>query len=287
MINSRANHLLLTAFFLVSLPITSTPGQALQSSDTKPKAEAPSSTVENVNAQLVAARLATKEKRYADSEALMLKLTAGKPELIAPWVELGLAQLGEQKFPEARASFEVALGLDPASIDAAHANDFYKPDKQQVTYASRNTAGGFVINPQSRTPDIKGICWSSLGEIYLRTNHIPEAQKAYDEAVKANPAKAALFLGNETIISFQTGNTDTQLAAADKAIAVDPSRAMLYYFKGQALASKATADPFGKMILPPGCAEAYQKYLQLDPKGQFANDAKGVLTAAGIPTTGK
>jgi len=33
------------------------------------------------------------------------------------------------------------------------------------------------------------------------------------------------------------------------------------------------------MILPPGCAEAYQKYLQLDPKGQFSADAKGVLAS--------
>jgi hypothetical protein len=40
-------------------------------------------------------------------------------------------------------------------------------------------------------------------------------------------------------------------------------------------------DPNGKMVLPPGCAEAYQKYLQLDPKGPYSADAKGILAAAG------
>jgi len=46
---------------------------------------------------------------------------------------------------------------------------------------------------------------------------------------------------------------------------------------------KATSDPkTGEVILPPGCAEAYQKYLQLEPNGQFSADAKGVLAAAGI-----
>jgi hypothetical protein len=58
---------------------------------------------------------------------------------------------------------------------------------------------------------------------------------------------------------------------------------MLYYFKGQALVSKATIDPSTqKMILPPGCAESYQKYLELEPNGQFSADAKGVLTGAGV-----
>jgi len=51
----------------------------------------------------------------------------------------------------------------------------------------------------------------------------------------------------------------------------------------QAMVGKATSDAkTGKIILPPGCAEAYQKYLQLEPNGQFSADAKGVLAAAGI-----
>jgi hypothetical protein len=37
------------------------------------------------------------------------------------------------------------------------------------------------------------------------------------------------------------------------------------------------------MVLPPGCADAYQKYLELDPNGPYSADAKGVLTAAGLP----
>ena len=52
----------------------------------------------------------------------------------------------------------------------------------------------------------------------------------------------------------------------------------------QALVGKATIDSkTQKMILPPGCAEAYQKYLELDPNGSYSADAKGVLTAAGLP----
>jgi hypothetical protein len=69
------------------------------------------------------------------------------------------------------------------------------------------------------------------------------------------------------------------VAAADKAIAADPKRPIPYYLKGQALIGKATLDTkTGKIDAPPGCQEAYQKYLELDPTGPFAADAKQVLT---------
>jgi len=87
----------------------------------------------------------------------------------------------------------------------------------------------------------------------------------------------------EAVVFFAAGQPDAQFAAAEQAIALDPARAANYYFKGQALVGKATSDPkTGKIILPPGCAEAYQKYLQLEPNGPFSADAKGVLSAAGI-----
>ncbi len=43
---------------------------------------------EGLNAQIIAARKATAEKRFADSEAMMAKATADNPKLILPWVEL-------------------------------------------------------------------------------------------------------------------------------------------------------------------------------------------------------
>jgi len=48
--------------------------------------------LDSVNAAVVTARIATKDKRYADAEILMLKVTADKPQIVIPWVELGLAQ---------------------------------------------------------------------------------------------------------------------------------------------------------------------------------------------------
>ena len=74
------------------------------------------------------------------------------------------------------------------------------------------------------------------------------------------------------------GNSDAQAAAADEAIKADPKQAIPYYLKAQGLISKATYDTkTGQYTLPPGCAEAYQMYLQLAPNGAYADEVKGVL----------
>lgn len=272
---------LLTTLLFATLPLT----LSSQSSDPgKPKTDGGASKViQTVNADVVAARQANADKRYADAETLMLKDTADHPELIVPRVELAVAEMNLEKYGDAEINLRRVLGVDIKIDTVTHSDDFYQSSGIQATHASRNTAGGEVLTEKTRDPEIIGLAWSSLGEIYIRTKHYREAQEAFDAAAQANPAKAPLYLRNETVFFFKAGDADAQLAAAQKAIAVDPTRASLYYFKAQALVSKATVDPqTQKMTLPPGCAEAYQKYLQLEPNGQFSADAKSVLTAAGV-----
>ncbi|HEX4007048.1 MAG TPA: hypothetical protein VHX60_12810 [Acidobacteriaceae bacterium] len=63
-----------------------------------------------------------------------------------------------------------------------------------------------------------------------------------------------------------------------------PSKADAYFLRGQALLRQATLNTgTGKLILPPGCAEAFQKYLALAPNGQYAGQAKSILKSAGVP----
>jgi tetratricopeptide (TPR) repeat protein len=132
-------------------------------------------------------------------------------------------------------------------------------------------------------PEVKGISYSSLGQLYILSNKVPEAKAAFDEAAKDFPAQAPLYYRNEAIFFLQAGNAVEQVEAANKAIAVDPTRAALYFYKGQGLAAQATVDPkTQKLVLPAGCAEALQKYLDLDPSGQYSTDAKGMLAAAGV-----
>ena len=71
-------------------------------------------------------------------------------------------------------------------------------------------------------------------------------------------------------------------AAADKAIAADPTKVDAYYIKGQALIGNATVDPKTNVITaPPDCIAAYQKYLELAPTGPHAEEIKQILEGIG------
>ncbi|HEY1575929.1 MAG TPA: carboxypeptidase regulatory-like domain-containing protein [Terracidiphilus sp.] len=200
-----------------------------------------------------------KTAKYTDVVTLMGKDSELRPQESVLWAYLGQGQMGLKKYDDAETSFKKSLELDAASK---------KP-----------------------RPEIEGLVNAGLGEIYARTNKVDQANAAYDAAVKADPTKAAFYYKNEAVIFSQVGNTDGQGAAADKAITANPSDPVPYYLKGQSLIGKATmSDPDPKtkvqhIILPPGCAEAYQKYLELDPNGPYSGDVKGILDSAGQKIT--
>jgi tetratricopeptide (TPR) repeat protein len=183
---------------------------------------------------------------YTEAEGLMQQSTAAMPTAPVLWMELGIAQAGLKKNDEAETSLKKALDLDASSK---------KP-----------------------SPDLQGNVENTLGELYANQNKMPEASAAYDAAVKANPSMAGMYYTNQAIIYTRVNQSDAAAAAADKAIAADPTSPKAYYLKGQALLGKATIDEkTGKILPPPGCVEAYQKYLELAPTGPFAPDVKEVL----------
>jgi len=201
-----------------------------------------------------------KTAKYGDAEQLMLKDTAAKADASILWARLGQAQVGLKKYDDAITSFKKAIELESTSK---------KP-----------------------SPEVQGLAQSGIGEAYARTGKVDDANAAFDAAAKINPAQATFYLKNQAVIFFQQNNAAAQVAAADKAIASsanpnDPGLAILYYLKGQGLVGSATMGPDPKnpkqqiIILPPGCAEAYQKYLELAPTGPYAADAQGILQQAG------
>ena len=192
----------------------------------------------------------TRTQKYTEVETLMTKDTQVRPSESILWAYLGQGQMGLKKYDEAQASYKKAIEADAAAK---------KPN-----------------------PAVVGMANAGLGEALARSGKAQEAQAAYDTAAKADPSKAAFYLKNEAVIFQQVGNTAAQAAAAEAAITANPQDPLPYYLKGQALVAKATVDPkTQRIVLPPGCGEAYQKYLELAPTGPYAADVKGILDQAG------
>jgi tetratricopeptide (TPR) repeat protein len=191
-----------------------------------------------------------KAAKYADIETLMTNDIKVLPTEALLFTNLGYAQAGEQKYDDAIATYKKALDLENAAK---------KP-----------------------RPDVLGVAEAGMGECYARTGKVPEANAAYAAAAKDDPTRAAVQLRNEAIIFFQMNNSDAQVAAADEALKANPNDPILYYIKGQGLVGAATIDPkTNRIVLPADCMAAYQKYLELAPTGQFADEVAGILQQAG------
>jgi tetratricopeptide (TPR) repeat protein len=235
--------------------------------------------IQNLNALLTQARADTKSGNYDAAIAAMQQATAAKPDEGILWVTLGDAQLGSADAAAKAAKAAGTSPTDPAIV-------------QKYNDAAASYKKGVDLNAASKkpSPETAAAAYNQLGQAYGRMGNAKDSADAYEQAAKAMPANASMYYFNEAATLYNAGKLPEAEAAADKAIAADPKKAEAYYIKGQALITQATVDPkTQKIVAPPGCVDAYQKYLELAPDGPHAADVKGILEGIGeqVKTTYK
>jgi tetratricopeptide (TPR) repeat protein len=230
-------------------------------------------TIANLNTMLkqVHDDLASSSPNYDHDVQLMQQATQQKPDESVLWFNLGgaLTQSADAAVKQAKANKTSWQTDDTITKRYNDGIDAYKK--------------GIELNAASKKPNPvdAGIAWNSVGNAEAKLGKVPEAQEAFENSVKLAPANAGMVYNNEAAVLFNAGQGDAAAAAADKAIAADPNKADAYYIKGQSLIAKATVDKAGKIVAPPGCVEAYQKYLELEPNGAHAQDVKDILASMG------
>jgi tetratricopeptide (TPR) repeat protein len=122
--------------------------------------------------------------------------------------------------------------------------------------------------------------YNNLAEAYAKAGKVDDAVKTYALAAQTDPTAAAQFYFNTGAVCTNAGKVDDAIAAFDKVIAADPNRADAYYWKGVNMIGKATLQG-DKMVAPAGTAESFQKYLELQPTGTYADAAKQMLASIG------
>jgi len=206
--------------------------------------------IKGLNASLTQAKDLEGAGNYDQAITLLQQATQVDPNQDLVWGYLGDAQRGA----------------------AAHSSDAQAKTKlYQDAIASYDKA--IAIKPAA--PYHAG-----LADAYARTGQTDKAVEEYNAAVQADPPNAGAYYYNEGVVFTNTGKTDEAVAAFDKAIQADPNRAEAYYLKGQALIAKSTTKG-DKMVAPEGTAEAFQKYLELQPNGKYADVAKQMLAMIG------
>lgn len=111
-----------------------------------------------------------------------------------------------------------------------------------------------------------------------RAKKIPESQAEIEKAAQLDPPGAGKYYYNLGAMLTNSGQNDAACEAFKKAIGTDANYADAQYQYGVCLVGQAKTTADGKVIPPPGCVEALQKYLELKPDGSNAEAAKGLLS---------
>jgi len=234
--------------------------------------QAAKATKENLNVKALNDKLAA-AKQQADSgdfnaaAATISEATQMDPNRDLLWAKLGdyeesaggkATDAGEKTkdYGEAVTDYEKAVNLKQKALDA---------------------------EPSKKTPEeIKKLAsyYNNLGQAEAKAGKTDDAVKSYAQAIQVDPSGAAQYYFNTGAVLTNAGRVDDAIVAFDKSIAADPNRAEAYYWKGVNMIGKATLKG-DKMVAPDGTAQAFNKYLELQPTGQFAEPAKQMLASIG------
>jgi tetratricopeptide (TPR) repeat protein len=244
-----------------------TPEQAKARAEAAAKVASENKTVGTLNEKLKAARAAEDAKDYDTAIATLNEANQMDATRDPIWYELANAYLNsasKQTDPaEKQKRYEMAAADYQKAIDLRGASELAQkdPDNNKKLAAYYN----------------------NMAQAYAKSNKIDDAVADYTKAAQIDPAGAASYYFNIGAVYTNMGKADDAIAAFDKAIAADPAKAAAYYWKGINLIAKETIGKDGKAVAPEGTAQAFQKYLELDPSGPFAQPAKDMLASIGAP----
>ncbi|HUC29904.1 MAG TPA: carboxypeptidase regulatory-like domain-containing protein [Candidatus Acidoferrum sp.] len=241
-----------------------TPEQLKQVQEQKAKQEKEVTTVKSLNEKLNAAKTAADAGDYDTAITNLTEANQMDPSRDLVWFKLG----------------------DYYRLSAAKQTDTAEKQKRLASAVESYQKAVELKQaaPASKDPtaDAKTLAayYNNLAEAYAKSNKVDDAVKTYALAAQTDPTAAGQYYFNTGAVLTNAGKVDDAIAAFDKVIASDPNKADAYYWKGVNMIGKATLQG-DKMVAPPGTAECFQKYLELQPTGTYADAAKQMLASIG------
>ena len=241
-----------------------TPEQAKARAEQAAKNESEKNTVGTLNDKLRAASAASDAGDFETAIATLIEANQIDSTRDLLWFKLGDAyrmSAPKQADPEEKKKrYEMATANYQKAIEM------------------RSTSEAAQKDPDNNTK--MAAYYNNLAETLSKSNKVDDAVSNYNKAAQLDPTHAATYMFNEGVILTNAGKVDDAIVACDKVIAADPAKADAYYWKGVNLIGKATLKG-DKMVAPEGTAEAFQKYLELQPEGKLAQPAKDMLASIG------
>jgi tetratricopeptide (TPR) repeat protein len=197
----------------------------------------------------------------------------------------GINALNAKQYDQAIENFNKAGELDPGQIAVwSNLATAYTELSKTKTGADFDTtmqkAVDAYVKALALKPEDAGI-HNNYALTLARAKKFPEAQAELQKAAELDPQNAGKYYYNLGALLVNAGQSEPAGIAFKKAIELQPNYADAYYQYGVTLVSKAGVGADGKVTPVPGTVEAFQKYLELQPNGQYAQSTKDMLTTLG------
>ena len=220
------------------------------------------------------------EKQAKDNASIMAKNKALNDAFNA-----GKDAMAAKNYDAAVDALQKGAELDPnQNVIWANLADAYAGQAGVKTGADQQAALEKAAEAYTKAialkPDTPGY-HNNYALTLAREKKYDEAQAELTKAATLDPTNAAHYYYNLGAVYVNGGQPAPAEAAFKKAIDTNPNYADAQFQYATALSARLTTDKSGKVIAPDGMKEALQKYLELEPMGQFADAAKGMLQVIG------
>jgi predicted negative regulator of RcsB-dependent stress response len=215
------------------------------------KVNADNAKIGNLNELIKQAQAAMQQQNWADADKALTQLIADDPNTTR-WEfykALGDSQRNEGKAEESLQTYDKGIQVAQSVAAGTAAKDPRNPNPDPT----KAKAGA-------------GTMLTSEGNVYVQLGKIDPAIEAFRKAAEIDPNPATPYY-NLCALAFNAAKYDAAVSACDKSIAADPNKADAWFFKGVSQ----------NKLNNPAASEALNKYLQLDPSGIHAAEAKKLL----------
>lgn len=179
--------------------------------------------------------------------------------------------------------FQAALAMEPnrGSTYAMLGTAYAAAGQQEAALEAHRRALSLEPNEAAH--------YNNLGTLLAEEGRLEQALEHLRRAAQIDSDRAATYQFNIGASLLNAHRAQEALPLLQQATRTDPTLAVAYYFTGLALLKTSprpeTANAEERAEAPPGTIEAFQRYLQLEPDGDFAEQARTHLERLGAPAT--
>jgi tetratricopeptide (TPR) repeat protein len=198
----------------------------------------------------------------------------------------GMEAINQKNYPVAVQSFEKASQLDPTQTAVwAQLGEAHMKLAEGKTGAEYDGEVNKALEAYQKAIELKPDDAGAHNNFALalgKAKKFDQMQAELKKAADLDPTNGGKYYYNLGAMLVNSGQSQAAGEAFKKAIELTPTYADAYYQYGVTLVGQAKIDPASGKVTPvPGTVEAFQKYLELAPTGQWAQASKDMLSSLG------